>query len=131
LLPSCVALDLKYAVADANSFADEVRAQQTKLQQYERVEIVPLVDREATKANILLALRRLSNAATPLPAGAPAALAKLQPTQPEDAVVLYFAGHGTAQGKRFYLVPHSTAGLGRLCIIPPVHASGSVGAKCL
>jgi WD40 repeat protein len=98
--------NLKYAVADANSFADEVRAQQTKLQQYERVEIVPLVDREATKANILLALRRLSNAATPLPAGAPAALAKLQPTQPEDAVVLYFAGHGTAQGKRFYLVPH-------------------------
>jgi hypothetical protein len=64
------------------------------------------VDREATKANILLALRRFSNAATPLPAGAPAALAKLQPTQPEDAVVLYFAGHGTAQGKRFYLVPH-------------------------
>ncbi|MGH9846096.1 MAG: caspase family protein, partial [Blastocatellia bacterium] len=98
--------NLRYAVADATSFADEVRAQQMKLQQYERVEIVPLVDREATKANILLALQRLSNAATTLPAGAPAALAKLQPTQPEDAVVLYFAGHGTAQGKRFYLVPH-------------------------
>jgi uncharacterized caspase-like protein len=26
--------------------------------------------------------------------------------QPEDAVVIYFAGHGTAQGNRFYLVPH-------------------------
>ncbi len=98
--------NLRYAVADATSFADEVRAQQMKLQQYERVEIIPLVDREATKANILLALQRLSNAATTLPAGAPAALTKLQPTQPEDAVVLYFAGHGTAQGKRFYLVPH-------------------------
>src|SRR6266496_4449674 len=26
--------------------------------------------------------------------------------QPEDAVVIYFAGHGTAQGNRFYLVPY-------------------------
>src|SRR5262249_949655 len=30
----------------------------------------------------------------------------LEPAQPEDAVMIYFAGHGTAQGARFYLVPH-------------------------
>jgi uncharacterized caspase-like protein len=30
----------------------------------------------------------------------------VQTAQPEDAVVIYFAGHGTAQGARFYLVPH-------------------------
>ncbi|MGH9755659.1 MAG: hypothetical protein ACREA2_22995, partial [Blastocatellia bacterium] len=98
--------NLKYAVADATSFADEIRAQQTKLQEYERVEVIPLLDREATKANILLALKRLSNAQAALPAGAPAALSKIQAAQPEDAVLIFFAGHGAAQGARFYLIPH-------------------------
>ena len=26
--------------------------------------------------------------------------------QPEDALIIYFAGHGTAQQNRFYLIPH-------------------------
>ena len=26
--------------------------------------------------------------------------------QPEDKVIIYFAGHGTAQAQRFYLIPH-------------------------
>jgi WD40 repeat protein len=98
--------NLKYAAADATSFADEIRAQQTKLQEYERVEVIPLLDREATKANILLALKRLSNAQGTLPPGAPPALSKIQPAQPEDAVLIFFAGHGAAQGARFYLIPH-------------------------
>jgi uncharacterized caspase-like protein len=98
--------NLKYAAADATSFADEIRAQQTKLQEYERVEVIPLLDREATKANILLALKRLSNSQATLPPGAPPALSKIQPAQPEDAVLIFFAGHGAAQGARFYLIPH-------------------------
>jgi WD40 repeat protein/uncharacterized caspase-like protein len=98
--------NLKYAVADATSFAEEVRAQQAKLQEYERVEIIPLLDKDATKANILLTLKRLSNARAALPAGAPSALSKIQPAQPEDAVLIFFAGHGAAQGSRFYLIPH-------------------------
>jgi uncharacterized caspase-like protein len=98
--------NLKYAVADATTFAEEVRAQQMKLQEYERVEIIPLLDKDATKANILLALKRLSNARAALPAGAPSALSKIQPAQPEDAVLIFFAGHGAAQGSRFYLIPH-------------------------
>jgi uncharacterized caspase-like protein len=98
--------NLKYAVADATSFAEEIRAQQAKLQEYERVEVIPLLDREATKANILLALKRLSNSQAALPAGAPPVLSKIQPTQPEDAVLIFFAGHGAAQGARFYLIPH-------------------------
>jgi WD40 repeat protein len=97
--------NLKYAVADATAFADEVRAEQMKLQSYERVEIIPLMDKEATKENILLALKRLTGQDAP-PAGAPAVLSKIQPAQPEDAVIICFAGHGTAQGARFYLVPH-------------------------
>lgn len=98
--------NLKYAVADATSFAEEVRVQQLKLQEYDRVEIIPLLDKDATKANILLALKRLSNAQTALPAGAPSSLSKIQQAQPEDAVLIFFAGHGTAQGARFYLIPH-------------------------
>jgi WD40 repeat protein len=98
--------NLKYAVADATSFAEEIQAQQTRLQEYERVEIIPLLDREATKANILLAIKRLSNSQAALPAVAPAALSKIQPAQPEDAVLIFFAGHGAAQGARFYLIPH-------------------------
>ena len=105
--------NLKYAVADAKSFADELRVQQMKLQNYERVEVMELADSEATKANILLALKRLSNPDVPLPATAPAALAKIQTTQPEDAVIIYFAGHGTAQGSRFYLVPHDLGYVGQ------------------
>ncbi|HKC86308.1 MAG TPA: hypothetical protein VKG02_10060, partial [Blastocatellia bacterium] len=64
-----------------------------------------LLDCEATKANILLALKRLSNTQATLPPGAPPALSKIQPAQPEDAVSVFFAGHGAAQGARFYLIP--------------------------
>jgi uncharacterized caspase-like protein len=39
-------------------------------------------------------------------------LAKLKPAQPEDAVVFYFSGHGTAQDDRFYLIPHDLGYLG-------------------
>ena len=88
--------NLKYAMADAQSFAEELRRQQVKLGNYGRVEVIPLVDRDATKARILKVLTELS--------------AKVQP---EDAVVIYFAGHGTAQGNHFYLVPHDLGYTGR------------------
>ena len=97
--------NLKYAVADANSFAEELQRQQKQLTRFANVEIVPLLNDQATKANILAALRRLSGASeTPtLKAGL---LDRLKRAEPEDAVVIYFAGHGTAQGQRFYLLPH-------------------------
>jgi hypothetical protein len=98
--------NLKFAVADATSFAEEIRRQQQKLQNYERVEIVPLLDAQATKENLLAALKRLAGGAGEPAGNAPQALSKLQRVQPEDAVLIYFAGHGTAQGQRFYLVPH-------------------------
>ncbi len=80
---------LKYAVADADSFAAEVQSQQERLGQYERVEVVKLADETATKANIIGALTQLA--------------AKVQP---EDTVIVYYAGHGLAQGGQFYLIPH-------------------------
>src|SRR5437588_1181403 len=98
--------NLKYAAADAQDFAEEVRRQQTQLGKYERVEVVLLMDSDATKANILAALKILAGKPEAPPASAPKSLAMLKPAQPEDAVVIYFAGHGTAQGNRFYLIPH-------------------------
>jgi hypothetical protein len=68
--------------------------------------VVPLIDADATKANILAALKLLAGKLTSPPAGAPKSLAGLKPAQPEDTVVVYFAGHGTAHGKSFYLIPH-------------------------
>jgi WD40 repeat protein len=81
--------NLKYAMADAQDFAEVVKQQQAKLGQYERIEVISLNNKDATKANILKSLVDLSTK-----------------IQPEDAVIIYFAGHGTAQGNRFYLIPH-------------------------
>jgi WD40 repeat protein/uncharacterized caspase-like protein len=81
--------DLKYAVADAGSFGAEWKAQQDKLGTFARTEVTSLTDDQATKPNVLKALGELA--------------AKVAP---EDAVVIYFAGHGTAQANRFYLIPH-------------------------
>jgi WD40 repeat protein len=81
--------NLKYAVADAQDFATEVRAKQEALGQYEHVEVVTLVDRDASKEKIIAAINGLKTK-----------------VQPEDAVIIYFSGHGVAAGNRFYLVPH-------------------------
>jgi WD40 repeat protein/uncharacterized caspase-like protein len=97
--------NLKYAVADAQSFAAEVSREQVPIGRFDHVEVIPLLNDQATKENILNALRRLtgSDTAPTLKAGP---LDKLKRAEPEDAVVIYFAGHGTAQGQRFYLLPH-------------------------
>ncbi len=96
--------NLKYAVADAQSFAAEVTREQAPVGRFDHVEVVPLLNDQATKENILAALRRLAGApeAPALKAGP---LDKLKRAEPEDAVIIYFAGHGTAQGQRFYLIP--------------------------
>jgi WD40 repeat protein len=97
--------NLKYAVADAQSFGEEVRLRQTQVGQFERIEVVPLINENATKANILAALTRLSSATAPptLKAGL---FDRFKRAEPEDTVIIYFAGHGTAQAQRFYLIPH-------------------------
>jgi WD40 repeat protein/uncharacterized caspase-like protein len=97
--------NLKYAVADAQSFADELRSRQTQIARFDRVEVVPLLNENATKANILSALRRLAGVNEP-PTMKAGPLDRLKRAEPEDAVIIYFAGHGTAQGQRFYLIPH-------------------------
>ena len=99
--------NLNYSVADAEELGAQLRSQQENLGRYQPVEVIPLLNREATKANILLALKRLGGTETgQLPPGAPSVLAKIKPAQPEDAVIVYFSGHGTAQKDHFYLIPH-------------------------
>jgi WD40 repeat protein len=81
--------NLKYAVPDAREFGAEVERQQGKLGRYDHVQVTTLIDQQATKANIMAALAKLA-----------------ADTQPEDEVVVYFAGHGTAHENQFYLIPH-------------------------
>jgi WD40 repeat protein len=101
------AYTLKYAVADAQDFGQELKKQQDKLKLYARTEVIALSDKEATKENILLALRQFSRGSIGnLPTDSLSALKRIKPSHPEDAVVIYFAGHGTANKDRFYLIPH-------------------------
>ncbi len=98
--------NLKFAVDDAKDFSAEWLKQQTALNRFVRIEPVLLLDQQATKANLVAALKRLTgNTSEALPAGAPPELQRLQRAQPEDAVVVYFAGHGVALESRFYLLP--------------------------
>jgi len=95
------AFDLTYAVPDAEDFAAELQKQQEKLKRYERTKIISLYNEQAKKEKILLALTELAGQ-----------------VKPEDAVVVYFAGHGTIGSclsgptqqvnakDRFYLVPY-------------------------
>jgi uncharacterized caspase-like protein len=97
--------NLKYAKADAQSFAEEMRRRQTQLGGFEHVEVIQLLDQDATKANIIAALKRLAGETGP-PSLKARPLDSLKRAEPEDTVVIYFAGHGTAQAQRFYLIPH-------------------------
>jgi len=98
---------LKSAVNDAEAFAHDVEAAQRALGRYDPI-VVPIKNHFATKANLLLALDRLAGRPAALPDDAPPELEKLQPAQPEDAVLIFFSGHGTGDqaGARFYLIPH-------------------------
>lgn len=97
--------NLKYALADAQSFAEETRIRQTQIGRFEHVEVISLTNETATKANILSALRRLAGVSEP-PSMKAGPLTNLKRAEPEDTVIIYFAGHGTAQAQRFYLIPH-------------------------
>ncbi len=90
-----VQYNLKYAIADAESFSSELKRQQEQLKIYEHVEVIPLFNEEATKENIIRTLTTFYGRA-----------------QPEDAVIIYFAGHGTTQNERFYLIPHDLGYMG-------------------
>ena len=99
--------NLKYSVSDATEMGAQLKAQQERLGRYNPIVTIPLTNAEATKKNILLALARLAGSSTgPLPQDVPKVISTINPAQPEDAVVIYFSGHGSALRDRFYLIPH-------------------------
>jgi WD40 repeat protein len=95
--------NLNFAEADARDFAARLSASQSSLGSFASVQIIPLLNADATRKNILAALARL--AGLPASPDDPASFAPLQKAQPEDALFLFFAGHGLASGPRFILVP--------------------------
>lgn len=105
--------NLKYPVADASTMEAEFQAQQQKVGRYNPVVTITLTNTQATKANILLALALLSGATTTVPAGTPAALRNIKPAQPEDAVLIYFSGHGMAVNGHFYVIPYDVGYMGQ------------------
>jgi uncharacterized caspase-like protein len=99
------AYKLNFAVADAKALADTLGQKMRLLGRYAEVIIIPLLDKDATRENILAGLSRLSHDRQPLPNDAPQSLLKLKSAQPEDIVIVYFAGHGIAKDERYYLIP--------------------------
>ena len=88
--------NLRYAVPDAQEFGAEFQRQQSRLAQFAEVKVALLLDGQATKANILQQLSSLASQ-----------------TQPEDAVIIFYAGHGIAAQNQFYLVPHDLGFMGQ------------------
>jgi WD40 repeat protein len=113
------AFDLNFANADAETFGEEVRKAQARIEGLGKIEVVRLLDAQGTKANMLLALKRLGGDESALPPGAPPDLARLKRAQPEDTVIVYYAGHGIAQGARFYMIPHDLGYQGARAQIDP------------
>lgn len=104
--------NLKYAVPDARIFADTLCRRMRALGNYANIIPVLLLNENAIKPNILAALALLSGEPQPLSGGASRSLYSLQIAEPEDIVIIYFAGHGAAKDDRYYLIPHDIGAAG-------------------
>jgi WD40 repeat protein len=100
-------LDLTYAQADANAFAQEFVKAQASLHQYAKIRIIPLMGGDATQGNLATVLNTLGGKTRgPLSERQATLLSGIPPVQPEDGVFLFYAGHGVARNGHFYLVPY-------------------------
>jgi uncharacterized caspase-like protein len=98
---------LNFAQADAEAFASEFARRQLAVKNYDAVNTIPLLNADATKANILAVFKRLAGA--PLdsfPQEQQLLIAQAAPVGPQDGVFIYYAGHGYAYQNRFYLLPY-------------------------
>lgn len=101
--------NLAFIDTEAKEFAEQLRLNLDQLKQYERVEVVPILNQEATKSNILAAFRKLAGNKDEQTGGGnalPASFSKLQAVQPEDAVAVFFTGHGESKAGHSYILPH-------------------------
>ena len=77
--------NLEFCVPDTRAIVRLFQERTGKL--YRQVHVTQLLDDQASRANILKAVRDLAEKA-----------------RPQDTLVLYAAGHGIALGQRFYLI---------------------------
>lgn len=94
---------LHHAVADAQDYAGALEQTLGALRE-KRVVALSLSNGEATRPALLGALAILAGQEA-WRDGLPDKLRALAAAQPEDEVFLFFAGHGTEGGGRYYLVP--------------------------
>jgi WD40 repeat protein len=100
---------LTYAVPDAQDFGQAIKISEDKTGDYAPAHVIPILDGDATKDTIAGVLARFSGARSGsllLPESKQEI--SLPILQPEDTLYFFFAGHGTAIGKRFYLITHDT-----------------------
>ena len=83
------ALNLNYAEPDARGIADFFKKQGGGL--FKKVDIREIYDEQATKENIV------------------SKLSQLQTINPQDAVLIYLAGHGENISEKWYFIPHELA----------------------
>jgi WD40 repeat protein len=92
--------DLNFANPDAQSLASEIARELLAVKSVTSNDSAILLDDKAKRADIVAAIGALAGdqgIANPQ---------KLSRAQPEDTIVIYFAGHGLAREGKFYLVPH-------------------------
>jgi WD40 repeat protein len=80
------ALNLNYAEPDARGVADFFRKNGRDL--FKNVDVTDIYNEKATKASFLSSLNALKD------------------TEPQDAVVIYLAGHGENINEKWYFIPH-------------------------
>lgn len=80
------ALNLNYAEPDAKGIAQFFRQSGKGL--FKRVDVMDIYNEQATREEILSRLKRLEN------------------TNPQDAVLIYLAGHGENINEKWYFIPH-------------------------
>jgi WD40 repeat protein len=80
------ALNLNYAEPDAKGITNFFRLKGKGL--FKKVEIIEIYNEQATKENISAKLNKLQN------------------THPQDAVLIYLAGHGESISDKWYFIPH-------------------------
>jgi GTP cyclohydrolase II len=106
--------DLRYAAQDAETFSRELSQKQIELGTFSHIEPILLLDRDAQKQNILAALERLAGVGgNETNKAVPEVVRNLKPAEPEDAIFVYFAGHGVSANAQFYMVPYDLGYTGR------------------
>lgn len=99
--------NLTFIDSEAKEFAEQLRSNLSQTKQYERVEVITLLNQEATKNNILNAFKKLGGNKLDQPENTlPASFSKIQTVQPEDAVAVFFTGHGESKDQHSYILPY-------------------------